>query len=124
MNFTETLNATIRANNTFRDKYGKLTGVEIAKILDIETGFRAYLIAHPEMDKSATPRDRDAPAHPFQAEAKKWVESIKSDTRLNIQAQMGKTTDEKTLAELKGWLYWKDVIEYVEQELSKASSNG
>ena len=124
MNFTEILNATIRSNSTFRDKYGNLTGVEIAKILDIETGFRAYLIAYPETDKRATPRDRDAPAHPFQAEAKKWVESIKSDTRLNIQAQMGKTTDEKTLAGLKGWLYWKDVIEYVEQELSKGSDNG
>ena len=124
MNFIETLQAAIRANNTFRDKYGKLTGVEIAKILDVETGFRVYLIAYPETDKSATPRDRDAPAHPFQAEAQKWIENIKSDTRLNIQAQIEKTKDETTISELKGWLHWKDIIEYVEQELSKEPSNG
>ena len=124
MNFTETLQAAIRANNTFRDKYGKLTGAEIAKILDIETGFRAYLIAHPETDKSATPRDGDTPPHPFQADAQKWIENIKSDTRLNIQAQIAKTKNETTISELKGWLYWKDIIEYVEQELSKGSSNG
>ena len=76
------------------------------------------------MDKSATPRDRDMPPHPFQTEAQKWIENIKSDTRLNIQAQIAKTKNETTISELKGWLYWKDIIEYVEQEVNKGSSNG